>query len=78
MTKHQGTVEHTPASIRVALGLTQAQVAESAKISRPTLIALERGQASSVTVLQRVAQVYGVPVEDLLAAAERVRLKRAG
>ncbi len=61
-------------------GLTLTQVAERTGISKSTLSRLETGQRRpSLELLLPLAQVYRVPIDDLVGAPEvgdpRVRLK---
>ena len=51
--------------------LTQEQVAESANISKNTLIAIEGGrQVPSCLVLYDIAKVLGVPMEEFYKGLE--------
>lgn len=55
---------------REAVGLTQAQVAAELGVSRPLLIAMEKGtREASPHELARLAEVYGVSLHDLLRPA---------
>lgn len=52
---------------RDSLGLTQAQVAAELGVSRPLLIAIEKGtREPSPAELVRLAEIYGRPVSELL------------
>jgi XRE family transcriptional regulator, regulator of sulfur utilization len=54
--------------LRTARGLTQAKVAESADLPRPTYANLETGAANpTLAVLVRVAAALGVSLEELLS-----------
>ena len=54
---------------RAIARLSQAQLAERAGISRPTLSKIERGVAPDVSIgiIQRIADALGVPITHLLA-----------
>ncbi|MDE3131489.1 MAG: helix-turn-helix transcriptional regulator, partial [Acidobacteriota bacterium] len=55
---------------RVQLGLTQAELATRAGVSRQLVAAVEAGvNAPSVDSALRLAQTLGCPVEDLFASA---------
>ena len=59
---------------RVALGLTQQQLADLVHVSARTIISIERGQYSpSLMLAYRLARVFGVTVEDLCCLAENLR-----
>lgn len=45
---------------RKALGLTQAEIAERAGISRATLIALEQGSLTQTDTLRKVGELLGL------------------
>jgi DNA-binding XRE family transcriptional regulator len=52
--------------VRVAHGLSQAQLAERAHLARVTVGALERGEnVPQLGTAQRLAEVLGVEIEDL-------------
>jgi putative transcriptional regulator len=54
---------------RVGRGLTQAQLAQAAEVSRQTVVAIEAGDyAPSVYLALRLAVVLGESVEALFAA----------
>ena len=65
--------ESLPARLRAAReasGLTQAQVAAELGVSRPLLIAIERGTREvSPVELAKLANIYGRPVNELLRPA---------
>lgn len=54
--------------LREAKGMTQAELAKKAKVTRPYITMLEQGKrkAPSLPVLGRVAKALGVPVTGLL------------
>jgi transcriptional regulator with XRE-family HTH domain len=54
--------------LREEKGMTQADLAKKAKVTRPYITMLEGGQrkAPSVATLQRIAKALGVPVTELL------------
>ena len=57
-------------ALRYERGITQAQLAKGAGVSRGTLWAIERGTTPSAPVAKALADYYGVTVADLLAPAE--------
>jgi transcriptional regulator with XRE-family HTH domain len=66
--------------VREARNLTLTEVAHGAGISKSTLSRLENGQRkASLELLLPLAQVYGVPLDDLVGAPEvgdpRIRLR---
>ena len=60
---------------RVAVGLTQQQLAERVHVSARTIISIEKEQYSpSLMLAYRISEVFGVTVEDLCCLKEnRVR-----
>jgi transcriptional regulator with XRE-family HTH domain len=53
--------------MRVARGISQAQLAKDAKLSAPGLFAIERGSINpQLSSLQRVAKVLGCTVRELI------------
>jgi transcriptional regulator with XRE-family HTH domain len=54
--------------LRETKGLTQAELAKKAKVTRPYITMLENGvrKTPSLPMLQRLAQALGVPVTKLL------------
>lgn len=72
-------LEHTPASLRARLDLTQVQAAKAAKVSRTTLIAIDEGDTSvSLELVERVAKAYRVTTEDLIAAMRHAAATLSG
>ena len=75
---------HSPRSMRVVLGITQAALASEAGISIPTLADLEAGDLSAqIATVEKVAGALthlGFPVtaSGYIAAMERERARRAG
>lgn len=67
---------HTPASLRVALGLNQAEAAARAGCSPATISDLEQGRLGTTRVLRALAEVYGVSVEYLIDAADRAAAQK--
>ena len=67
------------AGARKRLGLTQASAASGADLSDETLSRLERGtQGASLEALARLADLYRVPLSELLGpTGRRVRDERA-
>lgn len=67
--------------LRVAAGLSQAELAEAASITKSTVAAIEQGRANPrLDTLEAIARALGVEVVDLLAAgdAPTVEVVRAG
>ncbi len=59
------------AQYRLAAGITQQQLAESAEVSRQTIVAIERGDyAPSSLLALRLSLLLGVPVERLFSLPE--------
>jgi transcriptional regulator with XRE-family HTH domain len=57
--------------LRVRQGLTLVEAAEKTGVTRATLSDLERGNRHPVaTTLVKIAEGYGVPIEDLLEEEE--------
>ena len=57
--------------LRTAAKLTQQKLADLVHVSSRTIISLEKGQYSpSLMLAYRLAQVFGVTVEDLCCLAE--------
>ena len=57
--------------IRSSAGLTQAQLAQAAGVSRQTIISIERGDyAPSVYLALRIASTLSVTVEDIFTIKE--------
>ncbi len=57
--------------LRVAAGLTQQQLAELTRVSSRTIISIEKGQYSpSLMLAYRMAEVFGVTVEELCCLKE--------
>jgi transcriptional regulator with XRE-family HTH domain len=54
--------------LRETRGLTQADLAKRAKVTRPYITMLESGarKAPSLPMLKRLARALGVPVTELL------------
>jgi len=58
---------------RLRLDLTQAELAEHAGVSRPTVQRIEAGESAQMTSLIRILRVLGLLVNlDLLAPADEV------
>lgn len=59
---------------RLALGLTQEELAERAKLHRTYVSQLERDEKSpTVAVLQRVCKALGVKASELLSRVEHAK-----
>lgn len=85
------TPTHTIASLRVRLGLTQAELADKAtegaqrtdpagrnKVSVSTVCRAERGESVHLDHLRAIAGALGVTVDVLIAALDEARAQRAG
>lgn len=56
---------------RARLGINQADLGKKAGVSRQTISLIERGDYSpSVTLALKLAQIFGVTVEDLFTYRE--------
>ncbi len=63
--------------LRIAKRLSQAHLAKSAGITRPALARIESGQSvPKVSTLQGLAAGLGVPLQDLMIPARRLRYVR--
>ena len=59
---------------RTAQKLTQQQLADLVHVSSRTIISIEKGQYNpSLMLAYRMAQVFGVRVEELCCLAENMR-----
>ena len=59
---------------RTAQKLTQQQLADLVHVSSRTIISIEKGQYNpSLMLAYRMAQVFGVSVEELCSLAENMR-----
>lgn len=70
--------KHTPASLRVRLAKKLREVAEESGVSERTLRDLEDGKDVSLDTIRRVAPVLGVTADQLIAAIDTERARRAG
>ena len=62
--------------LRTAAGLTQQQLGELAHVSSRTIISIEKGQYSpSLMLAYRMAEVFGVSVEELCCLKENKELE---
>ena len=62
--------------LRTAAGLTQQQLAEQVHVSSRTIISLEKGQYNpSLLLAYRIAELFGVTVEDLYCLKENRELE---
>lgn len=58
-------------TVRVAMGLTQEELAEALQVSRQTIISIERVQYNPSTKLSlKIARYFGKKVEDLFELEE--------
>ena len=61
---------------RTAAGLTQQQLAEQVHVSARTVISIEKGQYNpSLMLAYRMAEVFGVSVEELCCLRENRELE---
>ena len=57
--------------LRTGAGMTQAQIAETAKVTRQTIIAIEKGNYTpSVLLALKLARALNVSVEELFDYVE--------
>lgn len=70
--------KHTPASLRVRLGKKLREVAEQSGVSVRTLHDLEDGKDVSLDTIRKVAPVLCVTADQLIAAIDTERARRAG
>ena len=62
--------------LRTAAGLTQQQLADLVHVSSRTIISIEKEQYSpSLMLAYRLAQVFGVTVENLCCLAENKEME---
>ena len=62
--------------LRTAAGMTQQQLAEAVHVSARTIISLEKGQYNpSLLLAYRIAELFGVTVEDLYCLKENRELE---
>ncbi|MGI6255558.1 MAG: helix-turn-helix transcriptional regulator [Acutalibacter sp.] len=60
--------------LRTQAGMTQQQLADLVHVSSRTIISIEKGQYSpSLMLAYRMAQVFGVTVEELCCLAENLK-----
>ena len=60
--------------LRTEAGMTQQQLADLVNVSSRTIISIEKGQYNpSLMLAYRMAQVFGVSVEELCCLAENMR-----
>lgn len=61
---------------RTAAGLTQQQLAEKVRVTSRTVISIEKGQYNpSLMLAYRMAEVFGVSVEELCCLRENRELE---
>ena len=62
--------------LRTAAGLTQQQLADRTHVSSRTIISIEKEQYSpSLMLAYRIAQIFGVTVEELCCLKENKELE---
>jgi len=62
--------------LRTAAGMTQQQLAERVRVSSRTIISIEKEQYSpSLMLAYRMAEVFGVSVEELCSLRENRELE---
>ena len=62
--------------LRTRAGMTQQQLADLVHVSARTVISIEKGQYSpSLMLAYRMAQVFGVTVEELCCLKENKKLE---
>ena len=62
--------------LRIAAGMTQQQLAELVKVSSRTIISIEKEQYNpSLMLAYRIAEVFGVTVEELCCLRENKELE---
>lgn len=60
--------------LRIKAGMTQLELAERVHVSSRTIISIEKEQYSpSLMLAYRIAQVFGVSVEELCCLAENMK-----
>ena len=65
--------------LRMKLGLTQQQLADSVHVSSRTIISIEKGQYSpSLMLAYRMARAFGVTVEELCCLEENLEQEEQG
>ncbi len=61
-------VENRVNALRVNRSLTQEELADKARVSRQTIIAIEKGNYTpSVELALKLAKIFKVPVEDIFS-----------
>lgn len=60
------SVANTVLALRTAKNLTQEELAEKVRVSRQTIIAIEKGNyVPSVLLALKIAKVFKTPVDDI-------------
>ncbi|MBV6684950.1 helix-turn-helix transcriptional regulator [Bacillus sp. JRC01] len=60
--------------LRARHGMTQGLLAESVDVTRQTIVALEKGSyIPSLLLAMKIAQAFGLPVEDIFYLEEEER-----
>ena len=72
MGKGQTQIKNSIRALRFGAGeMTQAALAERVGVTRQTIVAIEQGRYSpSLEVAFRIAQVFGVPLEQVFQYGE--------
>lgn len=62
--------------LRIAMGMTQQQLAKLVHVSSRTIISIEKEQYSpSLMLAYRIAEIFGVTVEELCCLRENKKME---
>ena len=62
--------------LRIAMGMTQQQLAKLVHVSSRTIISIEKEQYSpSLMLAYRIAEIFGVTVEELCCLKENKKME---
>ena len=74
--KGRGTMKNRVRELRTEAGMTQQQLADLVHVSSRTIISLEKEQYNpSLLLAYRIAELFGVTVEDLYCLKENRELE---